>query len=151
MTAKWVRLGWPAGTSALVHDVWAHKDLGTVKDEYTVEVPSHGVAMIKATPQNLPAGNLAPTISLISEHPTPAGRRGKAAPATPPNQDSFVIRALPYGGGGRVAKVEILEGEKVLKSFQGGRYTVDLRRPAGQYVFSARRPTTRARPPAASR
>ena len=49
-----------------------------------------------------------------------------------------MIRALPYGGGGRVVKVEILEGEKVLKSFQGGRYTVDLRRPAGQYVFSAR-------------
>ena len=49
-----------------------------------------------------------------------------------------MIRALPYAGGGRIAKVEILEGDKVLKSFQGGRYTVDMRRPAGDYVFSAR-------------
>ena len=107
------------------------------KDEFAVEVPSHGVAMIKATPQNLPAGNLAPTVSLVAEHPTPARRANPAQPA-PANQDSITIRALPYDGDGRVVKVEILEGDKVLKTFQGGRYTVDVRRPAGRYVFSAR-------------
>jgi alpha-galactosidase len=137
VTAKWARLGWPAGASAQVRDLWTHKDLGASKDEFAVEVPSHGVAMIKATPQNLPAGNLAPTVSLVAEHPTPARRANPAQPA-PANQDSITIRALPYDGDGRVVKVEILEGDKVLKTFQGGRYTVDVRRPAGRYVFSAR-------------
>ena len=35
-------------------------------------------------------------------------------------------------------KVEFLEGNKVLKAFQGGRYTLDLKKPAGQYKFTAR-------------
>jgi len=137
VTAEWGRLGWPAGTSAEVRDLWAHKDLGTAKDEFSADVPSHGVVMLKATPQNLPSSNLVPTVSLLAEHPTPA-RRPKAAQPETPNQDSFRIRALPYDGDGRIARVEILEGDKVLKAFQGGRYTLDLKRPAGKYVFSAR-------------
>ena len=137
VTAKWARLGWPAGSSAKVRDLWAHKDLAVAKDEFAIDVPSHGVAMVKATPQNLASGNLAPTVSLLAEHPTPARRR-RAAQPVPPKQDNITIRALPYDGDGRVVKVEILEGDKVLKTFQGGRYTVDLKRPAGQYVFSAR-------------
>ncbi len=136
VTAKWARLGWPTGSSAELHDLWAHKDLGTAKDEFAADVPSHGVAMIKATPQNLPSGNLIPTVGMIAEYPKPAKKR-RANQPQPPDQQNFTIRALPYDGDGRVVKVEILEGDKVLKAFQGGRYTIDLKRPVGQYKFTA--------------
>ena len=45
VTAKWSDIG-VQGTHA-VRDLWEHADKGTVADEYTVEVPSHGVVMIK--------------------------------------------------------------------------------------------------------
>ena len=83
MTAKWARLGWPAGSSAEVRDLSAHKDLGRAKDEFTVEVPSHGVAMLKAAPQNLPAQQSGP-------HGKPdrgisqAGEGTESRPARPP-------------------------------------------------------------------
>jgi len=35
------------GHSAQVRDLWARKDLGTVQEKYTAEVPKHGAAMIK--------------------------------------------------------------------------------------------------------
>ena len=92
--------------------------------------------MIKATPQNLPSGNLIPTVGMIAEYPKPAKKR-RANQPQPPDQQNFTIRALPYDGDGRVVKVEILEGDKVLKAFQGGRYTIDLKRPVGQYKFTA--------------
>lgn len=34
-------------SSAKLRDLWEHKDLGTVKESYTVEVPKHGVVMLK--------------------------------------------------------------------------------------------------------
>jgi hypothetical protein len=30
-----------------MRDLWKHADLGNVADQYTAEVPSHGVVMIK--------------------------------------------------------------------------------------------------------
>ena len=30
-----------------VRDLWKHADIGRIADQYTAEVPSHGVAMIK--------------------------------------------------------------------------------------------------------
>jgi alpha-galactosidase len=45
VTAKWSDIG-VKGTHK-VRDLWAHADRGKVKDEYTAEVPSHGVVMIK--------------------------------------------------------------------------------------------------------
>jgi alpha-galactosidase len=44
-TAKWSDIG-VTGTHK-VRDLWAHADRGKVKDEYSAEVPSHGVVMIK--------------------------------------------------------------------------------------------------------
>ncbi len=38
-----------APSSAKIRDLWEHKDLGTVKDSYTVEVPKHGVVMLKVS------------------------------------------------------------------------------------------------------
>jgi alpha-galactosidase len=35
------------GHSAQVRDLWARKDLGTLKERYTAEVPQHGAALLK--------------------------------------------------------------------------------------------------------
>ena len=45
VTAKWSDIGVQGAHK--VRDLWAHADRGKVKDEYTAEVPSHGVVMIK--------------------------------------------------------------------------------------------------------
>ena len=48
MTANWTNLGL-AGGSATVRDLINHTDLGSFNDNYTVNVPSHGVVMLKIT------------------------------------------------------------------------------------------------------
>jgi alpha-galactosidase len=45
VTAKWSDVGVQGAHK--VRDLWAHADRGKVKDEYTAEVPSHGVVMIR--------------------------------------------------------------------------------------------------------
>ena len=45
VTAKWSDLG--VKGSHNVRDLWKHADIGRIADQYTAEVPSHGVAMIK--------------------------------------------------------------------------------------------------------
>ncbi len=44
MTVTWKELGWHGKHQ--VRDLWAHKDLGAIADQYTSEVPPHGVALI---------------------------------------------------------------------------------------------------------
>ena len=45
MTVKWTEVG-VTKKSPKVRDLWAHKDL-TAPGEYAVEVPSHGVVLLK--------------------------------------------------------------------------------------------------------
>jgi alpha-galactosidase len=45
VTAKWSDIG--IAGSHKVRDLWAHADRGAFKDEFTAEVPSHGVVMIR--------------------------------------------------------------------------------------------------------
>jgi len=45
VTAKWSDIGLKG--SKQVRDLWKHQDLGKAADQYTAEVPSHGVVMIK--------------------------------------------------------------------------------------------------------
>jgi alpha-galactosidase len=45
VTAKWSDIGITG--SHKVRDLWAHADRGAFKDEFTADVPSHGVVMIK--------------------------------------------------------------------------------------------------------
>ena len=45
MTVSFAAIG--VGHSAQVRDLWARKDLGTLTEQYTVEVPRHGAALIK--------------------------------------------------------------------------------------------------------
>jgi alpha-galactosidase len=37
------------GGAAKVRDLWEHKDIGTVQDTYAVEVPKHGVVLLKVS------------------------------------------------------------------------------------------------------
>jgi alpha-galactosidase len=37
-------IGWKG--SAKARDVWAHKDVDTITDTFTVDVPKHGVVML---------------------------------------------------------------------------------------------------------
>jgi alpha-galactosidase len=45
VTAKWSDIGITGSHKA--RDLWAHKDLGKISGEFTAEVPSHGVVMIR--------------------------------------------------------------------------------------------------------
>ena len=45
VTARWSHIGLKG--SARVRDLWAHADRGTASDEFSAQVPSHGVVMIK--------------------------------------------------------------------------------------------------------
>src|SRR5260370_32688472 len=45
VTAKWSDVG--VTGSHQVRDLWKHEDLGEIADQYSAEVPSHGVVMIK--------------------------------------------------------------------------------------------------------
>jgi alpha-galactosidase len=50
ITARWNDLGYPVHLSAAVRDLWAGKDLGSFKGQFSARVPSHGVMMIKVQP-----------------------------------------------------------------------------------------------------
>jgi alpha-galactosidase len=48
VTAKWSDIG--LNKKARVRDLWAHADRGVMPDQFSADVPSHGVVMIKAQP-----------------------------------------------------------------------------------------------------
>lgn len=50
MTVTWNEIGYPAHLKAKVRDLWKKKDMGTFSGNYSDEVPSHGVVMIKVEP-----------------------------------------------------------------------------------------------------
>jgi alpha-galactosidase len=50
ISAEWSDIGYPAGVSAEVRDLWAKKDVGRKSGSYSAEVPSHGVVMVKVKP-----------------------------------------------------------------------------------------------------
>jgi alpha-galactosidase len=47
MTLDFKALGFSGPAS--VRDLWEHKDIGTVRDSYSVEVPKHGVVLVKVS------------------------------------------------------------------------------------------------------
>jgi alpha-galactosidase len=47
ITLDFKAIGAPA--SAKLRDMWARKDLGSVQDSYTAEVPKHGVVFLKVS------------------------------------------------------------------------------------------------------
>ena len=48
MTLKLADIGWTGPAAA--RDLWAHKDAGIIDTTYTVEVPRHGVVMLRISP-----------------------------------------------------------------------------------------------------
>ena len=52
ITANWKDLSLDEDQSAMVRDLWAHKDLGTFKGSVHASVPSHAVVMYRITPQD---------------------------------------------------------------------------------------------------
>eukprot|EP01119_Soliformovum_irregulare_P010620 TRINITY_DN2622_c0_g1_i1.p1 TRINITY_DN2622_c0_g1~~TRINITY_DN2622_c0_g1_i1.p1 ORF type:complete len:412 (-),score=92.41 TRINITY_DN2622_c0_g1_i1:141-1376(-) len=47
ITVRWDQLGWPRHTTAIVRDLWQHKDLGHHEGLFTASVPSHGTVVIR--------------------------------------------------------------------------------------------------------
>ncbi len=50
VTVTWDQLGFAAGSSASVRDLWVHKDLGKFTGKFTAAVASHGVVMVTVKP-----------------------------------------------------------------------------------------------------
>ena len=50
VSVNWEEIGYPAGVSAKVRDLWGHKDLGGFRGSYGAEVGSHAVVMVRITP-----------------------------------------------------------------------------------------------------
>jgi alpha-galactosidase len=48
IAVSWAQIGLAPG-AATVRDVWAHMDLGSASDTYSVHVPAHGTALLKIT------------------------------------------------------------------------------------------------------
>lgn len=48
LNLKWCDLG--IYDPVVGRDLWAHQDLGVLKEGYVVEIPSHGVVMLRITP-----------------------------------------------------------------------------------------------------
>ncbi|MGC1376887.1 MAG: glycoside hydrolase family 27 protein [Anaerolineales bacterium] len=56
MTVEWKQIDLPSGPAS-VRDLWARTDLGLFTDRYTVNVPAHGVVLVKIVSQ----GGASPT------------------------------------------------------------------------------------------
>jgi alpha-galactosidase len=50
ITANWEDLGYPKALSALVRDLWEHKDLGKMTGKFSSHVAPHGVVMVTVKP-----------------------------------------------------------------------------------------------------
>jgi alpha-galactosidase len=50
ISVSWEQIGLGAGISAQVRDLWARKNLGSIKDRFTARVEPHGVVMIRVRP-----------------------------------------------------------------------------------------------------
>lgn len=48
--AEWPALGLPAKVDMRVRDLWAHRDLGRMRQRFGAEVAPHGVVMVRLTP-----------------------------------------------------------------------------------------------------
>ncbi len=136
ITISFSRLGWSGDTTATIRDLWAHKDLPQATREFSAEVAPHDVIMVRATPAELPDGNAPPTVKLVAEFAqVKPSTKASSRPGTATR--SARLRALPFDRDGKLVKVEVFEGDALLKSFAGGRYTVDVTKPPGEYTFKA--------------
>jgi alpha-galactosidase len=50
VTVSWEQLGYPNHLPAKVHDLWAHRDMGSFTGSYASNVPRHSVVMVTIAP-----------------------------------------------------------------------------------------------------
>ncbi len=50
IAASWTEIGYPDTLAAATRDIWAKKDLGSLKGKVSASVPSHGVALLRIKP-----------------------------------------------------------------------------------------------------
>jgi alpha-galactosidase len=50
ITVKWEDIGYPAHLSAALHEVWQHKDLGTMAGSFTATVAPHAAVIVTVRP-----------------------------------------------------------------------------------------------------
>lgn len=50
VSVSWTDIGYPPHLTAKVRDLWAHKDLDSLSEKFSAEVPSHGVVMVTIKP-----------------------------------------------------------------------------------------------------
>jgi alpha-galactosidase len=50
ISVAWTDIGYPDAISANVRDLWTKKEFSAVRSGYSVEVPSHGVVMVRVKP-----------------------------------------------------------------------------------------------------
>jgi alpha-galactosidase len=50
VTVAWPEIGYTAGLTATVRDLWAQRDAGKPRGAYTATVPGHGAVMVRVTP-----------------------------------------------------------------------------------------------------
>ena len=50
ISADWGDIGYPSALKANVRDLWTKKDVGKFAANYTAQVPSHGVVMVRVNP-----------------------------------------------------------------------------------------------------
>jgi alpha-galactosidase len=50
ISVAWTDIGYPDAVSASVRDLWTKKESSAVKGSYSVDVPSHGVVMVRVKP-----------------------------------------------------------------------------------------------------
>jgi alpha-galactosidase len=50
IAASWTEIGYPDTLAASVRDIWAKKDLGSLKGKVSASVPSHGVVLLRIKP-----------------------------------------------------------------------------------------------------
>lgn len=50
MSVKWIEIGYPGNLKAEVRDLWKKEDIGEFTDQYSDEVPAHGVVALRIRP-----------------------------------------------------------------------------------------------------
>ncbi|KAL4450177.1 hypothetical protein ABPG77_010846 [Micractinium sp. CCAP 211/92] len=95
ITVSWQQLGLPAGTAALVRDLFAERDLGEFRGAFSAAVPSHDVAVLKLTPVDSSNGSAVADDGWRPWHQLHA--------QLPPRRPQYDIKLMLLAGGSTAA------------------------------------------------
>ncbi len=95
ITVSSQQLGLPAGTAALVRDLFAERDLGEFRGAFSAAVPSHDVAVLKLTPVDSSNGSAVADDGWRPWHQLHA--------QLPPRRPQYDIKLMLLAGGSTAA------------------------------------------------